>query len=47
LVRRLNSRRYPGLDLASVVFKDEYHMTVYPGAIARGLVSLFAKSNGA
>jgi hypothetical protein len=27
----------------SVVFPDEYHMTVYPAAVARGLTSLFSK----
>jgi predicted alpha/beta superfamily hydrolase len=41
-VRRLKSRAYPGLQLDSVVFADEYHMTVYPAAVARGLVKLFA-----
>ncbi len=41
-VRRLKSRGYPSLQLDSVVFADEYHMTVYPAAIARGLVRLFA-----
>jgi hypothetical protein len=40
--RRLKSRQYPDLDLDSVVFPDEYHMTVYPAALARGLVSVFA-----
>jgi predicted alpha/beta superfamily hydrolase len=40
--RRLKSRAYPGLDFESVVFPDEYHMTVYPAAVARGLVRLFA-----
>lgn len=41
-VRRLKSRGYPSLQLDSVVFPDEHHMTVYPAAIARGLVKLFA-----
>lgn len=40
-VRRLRSRGYPGLRLDSVVFPGEHHMTVYPAAIARGLVRLF------
>ena len=40
-VRRLKARKYPGLRLDAVVFPDEYHMTVYPAAIARGLVKLF------
>lgn len=39
--RRLKTRRYPGLRFDNVVFSDEYHMTVYPAAIARGLVKLF------
>lgn len=42
-VRRLKARRYPGLRLDTVVFPDEYHMTVYPAAIARGLVKLFER----
>jgi predicted alpha/beta superfamily hydrolase len=41
--RRLKARRYPGLRLDTVVFPDEYHMTVYPAAIARGLVKLFER----
>jgi predicted alpha/beta superfamily hydrolase len=45
--RRLKSRGYPGLRMESVIFSDEYHMTVYPAAVARGLVRLFADSNGA
>ncbi|HZP19968.1 MAG TPA: alpha/beta hydrolase-fold protein [Bauldia sp.] len=40
--RRLKARRYPGLRLDTAVFPDEYHMTVYPAAVARGLVRLFA-----
>lgn len=43
-VRRLKSRGYPNLELESVIFSGEYHMTVYPAAIARGLVSLFRKN---
>jgi len=41
--RRLKARQYPGLQLDAVVFPEEYHMTVYPAAVARGLVKLFAK----
>jgi predicted alpha/beta superfamily hydrolase len=37
----LAARRYPSLAMDSVIFQGEYHMTVYPAAIARGLVSLF------
>jgi hypothetical protein len=39
--RALSGRKYPSLRLDSVVFPDEYHMTVYPAAVARGLVRLF------
>ena len=39
--RRLKERHYPSLRLDSHVFRDEYHMTVYPAAVARGLVKLF------
>jgi uncharacterized protein len=46
LTRRLKSRGYPGLRFDSVVFADEYHMTVYPGAVARGLVQLFSDPKG-
>lgn len=42
MVRRLRSRGYPGLRFDSVAFSGEYHMTVYPAAVARGLVKLFA-----
>jgi predicted alpha/beta superfamily hydrolase len=40
-VRRVKSRPYPNLDFDSIVFPDEYHMTVYPAAVARGLVRIF------
>jgi pimeloyl-ACP methyl ester carboxylesterase len=43
---RLAARRYPSLKLGSVIFPDEYHMTVYPAAVARGLVSLFGGDPG-
>ncbi|CAN5376021.1 alpha/beta hydrolase-fold protein [soil metagenome] len=39
--RRLRGRAYPRLRMDSVVFPDEHHMTVYPAAVARGLVKLF------
>jgi len=39
--RRLKARHYASLRLNAVVFRDEFHMTVYPAAIARGLVKLF------
>jgi hypothetical protein len=41
-VRRLKSRGYPNLRFDSTVFADEYHVSVYPAAVARGLVRLFA-----
>jgi pimeloyl-ACP methyl ester carboxylesterase len=41
--RRLKSRAYPSLAFDAVVFPDEYHMTVYPAAVARGLVRLFER----
>ena len=41
--RALRARKYPGLRLDSVVFPGEYHMTVYPAAVARGLVKLFER----
>jgi pimeloyl-ACP methyl ester carboxylesterase len=40
--RRLKSRAYPSLQLDTVIFPDEYHMTVYPAAVARGLVKVFS-----
>lgn len=41
--RALRARKYPSLRLDSVVFPGEYHMTVYPAAVARGLVKLFER----
>jgi uncharacterized protein len=35
---QLRSRRYPGLRIESTVIADEDHLTVYPAAIARGLM---------
>jgi predicted alpha/beta superfamily hydrolase len=43
---RLQARGHPHLRLDSVIFPGEYHMTVYPAAIARGLVRLFGGSEG-
>jgi len=42
LVVRLRSRRYPSLDLTHRVFEDEHHVTVFPTAFTRGLVSLYS-----
>lgn len=41
LTGRLGSRGYPNLALESIVFPDEHHITVFPGALSRGLVGLF------
>jgi len=38
---RLNSRRYPGLDIYCHNMPDETHMSVWPGGIARGLRYVF------
>jgi predicted alpha/beta superfamily hydrolase len=37
----LAARHHPSLALDTVIFPDEYHMTVYPAAVGRGLVRLF------
>ena len=37
----LRGRRYPELHLTHHVFPDETHMSVYPGAVSRGLRALF------
>lgn len=42
LCSRLESRRYPGLELASVVLDGEFHLTVGAAAITRGLIWLFS-----
>ena len=41
LVSRLKERAYPGLSLESSIFPDEYHLTVFPAALSRGLRQLF------
>jgi len=38
---RLRARAYPGLDLSLQVFDGETHMSVYFGAVARGLGAVF------
>jgi hypothetical protein len=38
---RLQARAYPGLDLSLKVFEGETHMSVYFGAVARGLGAVF------
>ena len=42
LCSRLDARRYPGLGLECVVLDGEYHLTVGPAAITRGLIWLFS-----
>lgn len=37
----LRGRGYPGLDLRMKVFEGETHMSVYPGAVTRGLAEVF------
>ncbi|MFC3076582.1 alpha/beta hydrolase [Phenylobacterium terrae] len=37
----LRSRGYPNLDVAMHVFEGETHMSVYPGAVTRGLGAVF------
>jgi uncharacterized protein len=37
----LRSRNYPGLKLERQIFEGETHMSVYPGAVTRGLGSVF------
>ena len=41
LVDRLTARRYPGLDLKTAVFDDEFHVTVGPLALSRALRWLY------
>ncbi len=41
LAASLRGREYPGLDMSVHVFPDENHMSVYPGALSRGLNAVF------
>jgi uncharacterized protein len=41
LAASLSSRDYPGLRLAHHVFPGEHHMSVLPGAVSRGLRTVF------
>ncbi len=41
MVRSLHARRYPNLDIASVVLPDEFHITVPPVSLSRSLRYLF------
>jgi predicted alpha/beta superfamily hydrolase len=47
LCTRLDARRYPGLSLECAVLDGEYHLTVGPAAITRGLTSLFSGGDDA
>ncbi len=42
-VARLVSRKYPNLRLASHIFADENHNSVYPAAVSRGLRTVFGR----
>lgn len=37
MARKLQARNYEGLDLTTHIFADETHVSVYPGALSRGL----------
>jgi hypothetical protein len=39
----LQGRRYPCLELTHYVFPEETHMSVYPGAVVRGLRTVFSQ----
>ncbi|MPZ14975.1 MAG: hypothetical protein GEU73_11230 [Chloroflexi bacterium] len=43
LTDKLRVRGYPSLSVESVVFEGEYHLTVFPAAVTRGLLALFDK----
>jgi uncharacterized protein len=39
----LQDRGYPGLRLDAVVFEGEYHFSVFPAAVTRGLLALYSE----
>jgi hypothetical protein len=41
LESRLRARSYPGLELGLRIFEGETHMSVFPGAVTRGLGEVF------
>jgi len=41
MVERLDSRGYPSLELESIVFPEEFHITVWPLSLSRALRHLF------
>jgi predicted alpha/beta superfamily hydrolase len=44
LVGRLRSRGYPSLRLEAAILPDEYHLSVLPAAVTRGLLALFGRA---
>jgi predicted alpha/beta superfamily hydrolase len=44
LTDRLRGRDYPSISVESVIFEGEYHLTLLPAAVTRGLLVLFDKS---
>jgi predicted alpha/beta superfamily hydrolase len=43
---QLQDRGYPGLRLDAVVFEGEYHFSVFPAAVTRGLLALYTEDPG-
>jgi predicted alpha/beta superfamily hydrolase len=41
LVKKLRSRDNPGLKAEMKIFEDERHNSVFPGAVTRGLLTVF------
>jgi len=42
----ISSRNYENLNLQTVIFEDENHVTCYPAAMSRGLIELFNIGSG-
>ena len=40
---KLQDRGYPGLRLDTAVFEGEYHLSVFPAAVTRGLLALYTE----
>lgn len=45
LTERLVARGYPSLTVRTVVLSGEYHLTVLPAAVTRGLIELFDRTS--
>ena len=45
IVDLLSSRNYENLNLKTVIFENENHVTCYPAAMSRGLIELFNNEN--